>query len=126
MATIHIDENLPKRSYDGHSTGVGGVVRIRSHSLDRRSVRTRSIERRGVKLEENEDYGEEGAGLRRVGDFKQKQVFKGKMLAYLAYQSIGVIYGDIGTSPLYVYSSTFLSEPSHEDLLGVLSTTWWW
>jgi len=50
-----------------------------------------------------------------------REVFKGKLLLYLAYQSIGVIYGDIGTSPLYVYSSTFTSEPSHEDLIGVLS-----
>ena len=43
----------------------------------------------------------------------------------LAYQSIGVIYGDIGTSPLYVYSSTFSSEPSHDDLLGALSIIIW-
>lgn len=43
----------------------------------------------------------------------------------LAYQSIGVIYGDIGTSPLYVYSSTFTSEPSRPDLLGVLSVIIW-
>ncbi|OCT44926.1 putative potassium transporter [Cladophialophora carrionii] len=42
-----------------------------------------------------------------------------------AYQSIGVIYGDIGTSPLYVYSSTFTSEPSKEDLVGVLSLIIW-
>jgi KUP system potassium uptake protein len=42
-----------------------------------------------------------------------------------AYQSIGVIYGDIGTSPLYVYSSTFASEPSKEDLVGVLSLIIW-
>jgi KUP system potassium uptake protein len=41
------------------------------------------------------------------------------------YQSIGVVYGDIGTSPLYVYSSTFTSNPSHEDLLGVLSLIIW-
>ncbi|KAL8712461.1 MAG: hypothetical protein Q9220_003309 [cf. Caloplaca sp. 1 TL-2023] len=40
-------------------------------------------------------------------------------------QSIGVIYGDIGTSPLYVYSSTFSSEPSHDDLLGALSLIIW-
>lgn len=72
MATIQIEENLPKRSYD--ATGVGGVVRIRSRSLERRSIRSRSVERRGVKLEDNEDYGEEDAGLRQVGDFKQKQV----------------------------------------------------
>ena len=53
------------------------------------------------------------------------QVFSGKMLMWLAYQSIGVIYGDIGTSPLYVYSSTFTSEPSKEDLIGVLSLILW-
>lgn len=47
------------------------------------------------------------------------------MLLWLAYQSIGVIYGDIGTSPLYVYSSTFTSAPSKEDLVGVLSLIIW-
>ena len=40
----------------------------------------------------------------------------------LAFQSIGVVYGDIGTSPLYVYSSTFPGGIRHpDDLLGVLS-----
>ena len=47
------------------------------------------------------------------------------MLLWLAYQSIGVIYGDIGTSPLYVYSGTFTSPPSKKDLLGVLSLIIW-
>jgi KUP system potassium uptake protein len=46
-------------------------------------------------------------------------------LLWLAYQSIGVIYGDIGTSPLYVYSSTFSSPPSRQDLIGVLSIIIW-
>lgn len=40
----------------------------------------------------------------------------------LAFQSIGVIYGDIGTSPLYVYASTFSKGIKHrDDILGVLS-----
>ncbi|KAK8567839.1 hypothetical protein V6N13_105786 [Hibiscus sabdariffa] len=40
----------------------------------------------------------------------------------LAFQSIGVIYGDIGTSPLYVYASTFTGGIGHEDnLIAVLS-----
>lgn len=43
----------------------------------------------------------------------------------LAYQSVGVIYGDIGTSPLYVYSSTFTENPTHDDLLGALSLIIW-
>lgn len=50
---------------------------------------------------------------------------KSFLASRLAYQSIGVIYGDIGTSPLYVYSSTFSSEPSHDDLLGALSLIIW-
>ncbi|KQJ99655.1 potassium transporter 19 [Brachypodium distachyon] len=41
---------------------------------------------------------------------------------HLAFQSIGVVYGDVGTSPLYVYSSTFPDGIKHQDdLLGVLS-----
>jgi KUP system potassium uptake protein len=36
-----------------------------------------------------------------------------------------VIYGDIGTSPLYVYSSTFVSQPSYDDLVGALSIIIW-
>ncbi|KAH6808462.1 high affinity K+ transporter 5 [Perilla frutescens var. frutescens] len=40
----------------------------------------------------------------------------------LAFQSIGVVYGDIGTSPLYVFSSTFTDGIKHnDDIIGVLS-----
>ncbi|XP_021775446.1 potassium transporter 5-like [Chenopodium quinoa] len=40
----------------------------------------------------------------------------------LAFQSIGVIYGDIGTSPLYVYASAFSDGiKNRDDILGVLS-----
>ncbi|GAB7348500.1 hypothetical protein MBLNU459_g6904t1 [Dothideomycetes sp. NU459] len=67
----------------------------------------------------------ESAGEADERDFKKKQIFKGWTLLWLAYQSTGVIYGDIGTSPLYVYSSTFTSEPSYDDLLGVLSIIIW-
>lgn len=41
---------------------------------------------------------------------------------HLAFQSIGVVYGDIGTSPLYVYASTFTKGiKDKDDILGVLS-----
>lgn len=40
----------------------------------------------------------------------------------LAFQSIGIVYGDIGTSPLYVYASTFTDKiENNDDILGVLS-----
>lgn len=40
----------------------------------------------------------------------------------LAFQSLGVVYGDLGTSPLYVFYNTFpdgIEDP--EDLIGALS-----
>lgn len=46
-------------------------------------------------------------------------------MLWLSYQSIGAIYGDIGTSPLYVFSSTFTAPPAYQDLLGVLSIIIW-
>ncbi|KAH8888994.1 potassium transporter [Thozetella sp. PMI_491] len=55
----------------------------------------------------------------------RKQEFRGLNLVWLAFQSCGVIYGDIGTSPLYVYSSTFSSQPSWDDLVGALSIIIW-
>ncbi|KAJ7559498.1 hypothetical protein O6H91_04G088000 [Diphasiastrum complanatum] len=40
----------------------------------------------------------------------------------LAFFSLGVVYGDLGTSPLYVFKSTFPDGISHpEDVLGALS-----
>ncbi|KAK0615272.1 potassium transporter-domain-containing protein [Bombardia bombarda] len=70
-------------------------------------------EERARKIAE-EDFGQ-----------KKKQTYSGFMLAWLSFQSIGTIYGDIGTSPLYVYSSTFTSQPSWDDLVGALSIIIW-
>ncbi|KAK4772122.1 hypothetical protein SAY86_013897 [Trapa natans] len=47
----------------------------------------------------------------------------------LAYESLGVVYGDLSTSPLYVYKSTFAEDIHHsetnEEILGVLSFVFW-
>lgn len=82
-----------------------GIVfsRTRSHG----SFSTRRVSRRRSTKSPDDDDPEK-TGLRRAGDYKTRQVFRGKQLLFLAYQSIGVIYGDIGTSPLYVFSSTFV------------------
>lgn len=41
----------------------------------------------------------------------------------LAFQTLGVVYGDMGTSPLYVFSDVFSKVPitSDVDVLGTLS-----
>lgn len=42
--------------------------------------------------------------------------------ARLAFQCVGILYGDVGTSPLYVYSTAFDHGVGHpDDILGVLS-----
>ncbi|XP_022887575.1 potassium transporter 6-like isoform X1 [Olea europaea var. sylvestris] len=47
----------------------------------------------------------------------------------LAYQSLGVVYGDLSISPLYVYKSTFAEDIEHsetnEEIFGVLSFVFW-
>ncbi|KAG5006104.1 hypothetical protein JHK85_024646 [Glycine max] len=44
------------------------------------------------------------------------------LLLRLAYQSLGVVYGDLGTSPLYVFYNTFPQQiDNQEDVIGALS-----
>ncbi|KIX00483.1 potassium uptake protein [Rhinocladiella mackenziei CBS 650.93] len=99
----------------------GGVYTLRSREATGvGSIRGTSQTRRDKK----EDVDTESNNVE-DRDIKTKQVFSGWKLLWLGYQSIGVIYGDIGTSPLYVYSSTFTEDPSYDDLLGALSLIIW-
>eukprot|EP00252_Welwitschia_mirabilis_P007841 TRINITY_DN1955_c0_g1_i2.p1 TRINITY_DN1955_c0_g1~~TRINITY_DN1955_c0_g1_i2.p1 ORF type:complete len:277 (+),score=40.36 TRINITY_DN1955_c0_g1_i2:2-832(+) len=44
------------------------------------------------------------------------------MVLRLAFQSLGVVYGDLSTSPLYVFNNIFPSDfPDYEDVMGALS-----
>ncbi|KAF2661009.1 potassium transporter [Lophiostoma macrostomum CBS 122681] len=103
------------------SQTAGGVYPIRSRSRSR--GRKSSFDLQKLNVFENAE--DEDAGLRDERDYKQRQVFSLRQMLFLAYSSVGVIYGDIGTSPLYVYSSTFSEAPSHADLLGALSLVLW-
>lgn len=53
------------------------------------------------------------------------QEFSAAQTLLLAYQSLGVVYGDLGTSPLYVFSSITLSNPGEKDILGAMSLIFW-
>ncbi|KAE8023415.1 hypothetical protein FH972_009109 [Carpinus fangiana] len=52
-----------------------------------------------------------------------------KTVLTLAYQSLGVVYGDLSTSPLYVYRNTFAEDIEHsetnEEIFGVFSFVFW-
>ncbi len=58
-------------------------------------------------------------------DYKNKIPIKTSL--WLAFQALGSVYGDIGTSPLYAYSSIFDfdKEPNTADLYGGLSLIFW-
>ncbi len=53
----------------------------------------------------------------------------GSSLGVLALAALGVVYGDIGTSPLYAIKECFGREyglvPNHENVLGILSLVFW-
>src|SRR5690348_15657 len=52
-----------------------------------------------------------------------------KRLAGLTLAALGVVFGDIGTSPLYTMKECFSDytglKPTHEDVLGILSLITW-
>jgi KUP system potassium uptake protein len=54
---------------------------------------------------------------------------RGKALAGLGLGALGVVYGDIGTSPLYALRECFAGvhsvPPTHANILGVLSLVFW-
>lgn len=107
------------------TTGLAGGVynrrdlsRVATHRSSRISFDRQQVDAAAVDVEEGDNW-------RDSEQPKVKQVYRGKTLLWLAYQSVGAIYGDIGTSPLYVFSSTFTSAPNREDVIQVLSLIIW-
>jgi KUP system potassium uptake protein len=60
---------------------------------------------------------------------KPKASPSGKQLAVLAFSALGVVYGDIGTSPLYAFKECFFGPHSFpvttQNVLGILSLIFW-
>ncbi|XP_062230395.1 potassium transporter 6-like [Phragmites australis] len=85
---------------------------------------------------ENDEVADDernGGAARRTFSFSQAykmrhrepMVFTKWQTMLLAYQSLGIVYGDLGTSPLYVFSSLVLPDAGETDFLGVLSLILW-
>lgn len=103
-----------------NTTALAGGI-YHSRALSRTSSRRTSVDRARL----GDGDGEEGDNWRDGEGPRATKVYKGAQLLFLAYQSVGAIYGDIGTSPLYVYSSVFTDAPDYESLLQVLSLVLW-
>jgi KUP system potassium uptake protein len=82
---------------------------------------------------EPEDDAERGASSRvaqLVADAPETATAPaGRRLALLTLTALGIVYGDIGTSPLYAMRECFLAAegvgPGREEVLGVLSLIFW-
>ncbi|KAG9149191.1 hypothetical protein Leryth_003190 [Lithospermum erythrorhizon] len=73
------------------------------------------------KLEQKLDQPMEEEAGRLKNMYREKKI-SATLLIRLAFQSLGVVYGDLGTSPLYVFYNTFphgIEDP--EDVIGALS-----
>jgi KUP system potassium uptake protein len=75
MATIRIDDTIRATKSHSDLPEIGGVFSIRAISTDHRSRKTSYLEKPSA---EDED-----SGLRRAGDFKQKQVFTALELLFI-------------------------------------------
>ena len=71
------------------------------------------------------DFDELGEG----GLQTSSRARKTTALLMLAYQSFGVVYGDLSISPLYVFRNTFSGDlknhVTEEEIWGVLSIIFW-
>ncbi|GLJ42003.1 hypothetical protein SUGI_0869560 [Cryptomeria japonica] len=56
---------------------------------------------------------------------KKTQSFSRWQTIVMAYQTLGVVYGDLGTSSLYVFSPTNITHPDEDDILGIFSLIFW-
>ncbi|XP_042043426.1 potassium transporter 11-like isoform X1 [Salvia splendens] len=72
-------------------------------------------------LEQKLDQPMDEEAVRLKNMYREKK-FSTLLLLRLAFQSLGVVYGDLGTSPLYVFYNTFPDGVDDtEDIIGALS-----
>ncbi|KAI3981502.1 hypothetical protein MKX01_007429 [Papaver californicum] len=82
-----------------------------------------SVRRRLVKKPKRVDsFDVEAMGIYDPHSHHRKDISIWSTLA-MAFQTLGVVYGDMGTSPLYVFADVFSKVPieTEEDVLGALS-----
>lgn len=83
----------------------------------------------GEQKEEQEQVISEQPDKLEGGEAAGHAETSGKRLWALALTALGVVYGDIGTSPLYAFRFAFYGEsrigPTADNILGVLSLIFW-
>ena len=63
--------------------------------------------------------------LVKVGKLRISSAPLGQQEPVMLRRAIGIIFGDVGTSPLYVFASIFNDPPNHSDVLATMSMIFW-
>ncbi|KAL6599562.1 hypothetical protein ACP70R_024932 [Stipagrostis hirtigluma subsp. patula] len=96
-----------------HDAGAGGGMEIVPHSGDL------ELELPPLDVLRQDSLYRDATRPAHGGHHGQESWFR---TLQLAFQCVGILYADLGTSPLYVYANTFKKGVGHEDdVLGVLS-----
>ncbi len=108
---------LRRRGIGAHIQPAARTYNHRVPEADQRDQR----DQRGQRGQRGHRDDRAGAGRGR------KAPPRGRRLAGLSLAALGVVYGDIGTSPLYALRESFLHRVSSspENVLGVLSLIFW-
>ncbi|KAK6156818.1 hypothetical protein DH2020_011066 [Rehmannia glutinosa] len=115
---VYQDEEGSEIDNDGDERGGGGMESPLPDSDDDDNAEQRLI-RTGPRIDSFDVEALEVPGAQR-NDFEDVNL--GRRIV-LAFQTLGVVFGDVGTSPLYTFSVMFSKAPvnGNEDVLGALS-----
>ncbi|XP_057803992.1 potassium transporter 7 [Salvia miltiorrhiza] len=117
---VYQDEESSEIDNDGDDRNSGGLESPQRDSDDEDNAEQRLI-RTGPRIDSFDVEALEVPGAHR-NEFESQDATLGRRIA-LAFQTLGVVFGDVGTSPLYTFSVMFSKAPVNgdEDVLGALS-----
>ncbi|KAJ7517666.1 hypothetical protein O6H91_21G034200 [Diphasiastrum complanatum] len=127
---IQDDVEVGFKSLDDNVLGISTMSAAESTLATRMSTHQEFQEHESElpRVDPNSNYGRRSLSIKREATapvFKEHKNYGTWENLVLAYQTLGVVYGDLGTSPLYVFPTVSINSPQEEDFLGVLSIIFW-
>lgn len=120
--------NRPTHSHDVDDEEYLGPLDDENSTSDHQMEmlpRTMSIRSSSISTRPDRPPGRTISQAMRADAYPKPKVYGTWKTFLMAYQTLGVVYGDLGTSPLYVFSSIQYPLTTAQDFLEVLSIIFW-